>query len=42
MKKQKIVNQVGGFFLNIEVFINKLKYYGKNYKINRKRFNKTC
>ena len=23
------------FVLNIEVFINKLKYYGKNYKINR-------
>ena len=29
-----------GFFLNVEVFINKLKYYGKNCKINRKRFNK--
>ncbi len=23
-----------GVFLNIEVFINKLKYYGKNCKIN--------
>ena len=29
-----------GVFLNIKVFINKLKYCGKNYKINRKRFNK--
>ena len=31
-----------GVFLNVEVFINKLKYYEKNSKINRKRFNKTC
>jgi hypothetical protein len=25
-------------FLNVKVFINKLKYYEKNSKINRKRF----
>jgi hypothetical protein len=27
-----------GGFLFYEVFINKLKHYVKNYKINRKRF----
>jgi hypothetical protein len=34
------ITNKSGIFLNIEVFINKLKYYVKNYKINRTRFNK--